>query len=42
LENYFQTVCEQPISAKDALYASGFVGCADGEPELSSTYKAPD
>lgn len=41
-ENYFQTVCEQPISAKDALYASGFVGCADGEPELSSTYKAPD
>ena len=29
LENYYQTVCEHPSTAKDALFASGFVGCAE-------------
>jgi hypothetical protein len=40
LENYYQTVCEQPTSAKDAFYASGFVGCAESDPDLSTTYKS--
>jgi len=40
LENYYQTVCEHPSSAKDALFASGFVGCAEAVVELSTTYKS--
>jgi len=40
LENYYQTVCAHRVSAKDALYASGFVGCAESDPDLSTTYKS--
>ncbi|MBT3215177.1 MAG: CopG family transcriptional regulator [Deltaproteobacteria bacterium] len=40
LEDYYQTVCAHSVSAKDALYVSGFVGCAVSDPDLSTTYKS--
>ncbi len=40
LEVYHHTICERPEVAKDVLYASGFVGCATVESDLSTNYKA--
>lgn len=38
IEHYYRAVAEEPPSALEAL--AGFVGCAEGPADLSSTYKS--
>ena len=40
LERYFAEVCGPGRSARDAILASGLVGCSEAEADLSTTYKA--
>ena len=40
LEVYYQTVCKRPTSAKEVFATTGFMGCAEDEPELGATYKS--
>jgi predicted transcriptional regulator len=39
LERYFSEVCGQGHSSRDAILASGLVGCGEAEADLSATYK---
>ena len=39
LDAYYARVRGAPGHAKQALRAADFVGCADGDPELSASYK---
>jgi predicted transcriptional regulator len=40
LEHYFDDACVPERSARDAILASGLVGCGDAESDLSTTYKS--
>jgi predicted transcriptional regulator len=40
LERYFDEVCGPRRSTREAILASGFVGCGEAEADLSATYKA--
>ncbi len=39
LERYFTEICGPGLSAREAIYLSGLVGCGDAEADLSETYK---
>jgi predicted transcriptional regulator len=39
LERYFDDLCGPGRSARDAILASGLVGCGEAEADLSTTYK---
>jgi hypothetical protein len=40
LERYFDDVCRPGGSARDAILASGLVGCGEAAAELSTNYKS--
>ena len=40
LERYFNEVCGTGRSARDAILASGLIGCGEAEADLSATYKS--
>lgn len=39
IELYYERFREREESAARILHGSGFVGCGEGDPDLSSTYK---
>jgi predicted transcriptional regulator len=40
LERYFDEICGPGRSARDAILASGLVGCGEADADLSMTYKS--
>ncbi len=40
LERYLDDACQPGRSARDAILASGLVGCGEAEADLSRTYKS--
>ncbi len=39
LAQYLESQAASPSSAKQIFHASGFIGCADGPEDLSTSYK---
>jgi predicted DNA-binding protein len=39
IDHYYTEVSAAPKRASQVLERTGFIGCADGEPELSTDYK---
>ena len=39
IEHYHAEVAAAPVRAADALIQTGFIGCSEGDPDLSASYK---
>ena len=39
LEHYYAEVTAKPVRAVEVLRRTGLIGCAEGDPDLSSDYK---
>lgn len=40
IERYYDQITEESCSAEEICASEGFIGCAEGAPDLSGSYKA--